>query len=58
MKKIMRELKRSGSSLTVLESENGDKGILHQKRVRQSRKSLTDRGRSDVYRESLESHYT
>ena len=29
-----------------------------EERVRQSRKSLTDLGRSDVYGESLESHYT
>ena len=38
--------------MIVLESKNGSKGTLHQKRVRQRRKSLTDRGRSDVYRES------
>ena len=28
--------------VVVLESENGNKGTLHQKRVRQRRKSLTD----------------
>ena len=43
-------------SVIVLESKNGNKGTLHQKRVRQRRKSLTDWGRSNVYRESLESH--
>ena len=32
----------SGLSVIVLESENGNKGTLHQKRVRQRRKSLTD----------------
>ena len=63
MKKIVREPKWNGSGLSLIvlesvESENGNKGTLHQKRVRQRRKSLTDSGRSDVYRESLESHYT
>ena len=42
----------SGLSVIVLESENRNKGILHQKRVMQRRKSLTHWGRSDKYRES------
>ena len=44
MKKIVREPKWSGSGLSVivLESESGNKGTLHQKRVRQRRKCLTD----------------
>ena len=44
VKKIVREPKwsRSSPSVIVLESENGNKGTLHQKRVRQRRKSLTD----------------
>ena len=52
VKRIVREPKWSGSGLSmiVLESENGNKGTLHQKRLRQRRKSLTDWGRSDVYR--------
>ena len=39
MKKIAREPKWSGSGLSeiVLESENGNKGTLHQKRARQRR---------------------
>ena len=42
MKKIVREPKWSGNGLSVivLESENRNKGTLHQKRVRQRRKSL------------------
>ena len=42
--KIMQEPKWSGSGLSVivLESENENKGTLHQKRVRQRKKSLTD----------------
>ena len=44
VKKIVREPKWSGSGLSVivLEGENGNKGTLYQKRVRQRRKSLTD----------------
>ena len=44
VKKIVREPKwsRSSQSVIVLESEDGNKGTLHQKRVRQRRKSLTD----------------
>ena len=46
VKKIVRELEpkwsRSSQSVIVLESEDGNKGTLHQKRVRQRRKSLTD----------------
>ena len=44
LKKIVRELiwSRSSPSVIVLESENGNKGTLHQKRVRERRKSLTD----------------
>ena len=42
--KIVREPKwsRSSPSVIVLESEDGNKGTSHQKRVRQRRKSLTD----------------
>ena len=36
------ERKRYVVSMYVLESENGNKGTLHQKRVRQRRMSLTD----------------
>ena len=36
------EPRSTGLSVIVLESENGNKGTLHQKRVRQRRKSLTD----------------
>ena len=32
----------SGLSVIMLESKNVNKGTLHQKRVRQRRKSLTD----------------
>ena len=44
VKNIVREPKwsRSSQSVIVLESEDGNKGTLHQKRVRQRRKSLTD----------------
>ena len=44
MKKIMREPKwgTSSPSVIVLESEDGNKGTLHQKRVRQRQKNLTD----------------
>ena len=44
VKKIVQELKWSGSSLSVivLKSENGNKGKLYQKTVRQRRKSPTD----------------
>ena len=44
VKKITREPKwsRSGPSVIMLESESGNKGTLHQKRVRQGRKNLTD----------------
>ena len=44
VKKIVREPKwsRSSPSVIVLESEDGNKGTLHQKRVRQRRKSLAD----------------
>ena len=44
---------RSSPSVIALESEKGNKGTLHQERVRQRKKSLTDLGRSDVYRKSL-----
>ena len=41
MKKIVQEPRWSGSGLSVimLERENGNKGTLHQKRVRQRRES-------------------
>ena len=42
VKKTVREPKWSSPSVIVLESEDGNKGTLHQKRVRQRRKSLTD----------------
>ena len=44
VKKVVREPKwsRSSPSVIVLESEDGNKGTQHQKRVRQRRKSLTD----------------
>ena len=35
-------MEQKQSSVIVLESEDGNKGTLHQKRVRQRRKSLTD----------------
>jgi len=33
---------RSSPSMIVLDNEKGNKGMLHQKRVRQRRRSLTD----------------
>ena len=44
VKKIVREPKwsRSNPSMIMLESEDGNKGTLHQKRVRQRGKTLTD----------------
>ena len=52
VKKIVRESKwsRSSPSKIMLERVNRTKGTLHQKRVRQKRRSLMDWGRSDVYR--------
>ena len=43
VKKIVREPKwsRSSQSMIVLESEDGNKGTLHQKRARQRRTTLT-----------------
>ena len=44
VKKIVREPKwsRSSPSVIVLESKDGNKGTLRQKRVRQRRKSMAD----------------
>jgi len=50
---IMPKWSRSGRSMIVLERENGNKGTVPLKRVRQRRKCRTDWGKSDVYRESL-----
>ena len=54
MKKLMREPKWSKSSPSVIVpvSENGNKGTLH-KRAYKATEKESDRGRSDVYRESL-----
>ena len=54
MKKLVQESKwsRSSPSVIVLVSENGNKGTLH-KRAYKAKEKEPDRGRSDVYRESL-----
>ena len=54
VKKIVQEPKWSGSGLSmiVLESKNGNKGTLHQKRVRQRRESDRLRKKRCIKRES------
>ena len=45
--------------MIVLVSENGNKGTLHKRAIRQRPEKESNRGRSDVYRESLgDSHDT
>ena len=54
VKKIVREPKwgTSSPSVIMLESKDGNKGTLHQKRVWQRRKSLTDTRRT-LFRQPL-----